>query len=153
MFIQVGLTWVMGGEFSVVAVEPPLHLVFFSTWRTSVPIPSMASCKLKHSLYHLIHSSTTCMQMLYPIRSSVIYPIMLPLMTTNLLFQTDRGKKHAYEVCHFSFQSATFAKGVHLAIYHHFCLKTNSSFKLLLASTHSPKPPGKMTPHVSDTQS
>ena len=59
------------------------------------------------------------------------------------------GEKHAYEVCHFSFQSTTFAKGVHLAIYHHFCLKTNSNLKLLLASTHSPKPPGKITPHVS----
>ena len=98
MFIQMGLTWVMGGEFLVVAPQPPLHPVHFATCETFVAVPSVAACKLKHSLYHLIHSSTTCMQMLYPIRSSVIYPIMLPLMMTNLLFQTDRGKTRLWSL-------------------------------------------------------
>ena len=57
MFIQMGLTWVMGGELSVVVVEPPLHPVHLATCATFVAVPSMAACKLKHSLYHLIHSS------------------------------------------------------------------------------------------------
>ena len=66
MFIQMGLTWVMGWELSVVVVEPPLHPVFFSTRYTFVVIPSTASCKLKRSLYHLIHSSITHMLTLCP---------------------------------------------------------------------------------------
>ena len=106
-----GLTWVMGEESSVVVVEPPLHSVFFPTRCTGVGIPPMASCKLKHSLYHLIHSSTTCMQMVYPIRSSVIYPIMLPLMTTNLLFQTDRGKNTPMKFVTFHFSPRHLQKG------------------------------------------
>ena len=66
MFIQMGLTWVMGWELSVVVVEPPLHPVFFPAHTTPVAIPSMAACKLKPSLYHLIHSSITHMLTLCP---------------------------------------------------------------------------------------
>ena len=150
MFIQMGLTWVMGGELSVVAVEPSLYPVLLSTRATFVAIPSTAACKLKHSLYHLIHSSTTCMQM-YPIRSSVIYPIMLPLMTTNLLFQTDGGKNAPMKFVTFHFSPRHLQKGAPCNLPPF--LPQNQQQLLLLASTHSPKPPGKITPHVSDTQS
>jgi len=89
------LTWVMAYKSFVAAVEPPLSQICFATSGTLVGVPPVASCKLKyctidplqynahadvvsfliacklkHSLYHLIYSSTICMQMLYPIRLS-----------------------------------------------------------------------------------
>ena len=67
MFIQMGLTWVMGWEPFIMVAEPPLHPVYFATGGTYVWVWSLAACKLKHSLYHLIHSSITRMLMTCPL--------------------------------------------------------------------------------------
>ena len=112
MFIQMGLTWVMIYEHLVMAVEPSLCPVRFTAGGTFVRVPPVASCKLKHSLYHLIHSSIKRMLMLCPlttcklkhslyhlIHSSITRMLMLCPLTTCKLKQSLYHLIHSCTTC------------------------------------------------------
>ena len=51
MFIQMGLTWVMGCQLSIMAAEPPLPPVHWTTCGARMRVPSVASYNYNYEVF------------------------------------------------------------------------------------------------------